>query len=100
MPIYEYQCHACGHELEAIQKMADEALVHCPECNKPSLKKLISAAGFQLKGTGWYETDFKNSGKKPESKSDNKSEGRANNKDKPKTSPANKSEGSTSSQAA
>jgi len=64
MPIYEYQCQACGHDLEVIQKMSDDALTDCPECGKPELKKLISAAGFQLKGSGWYETDFKGSSKK------------------------------------
>ena len=63
MPIYEYECKACGHRLEAIQKISDDPLTDCPECNKPELKKLISAAGFRLKGGGWYETDFK-SGKK------------------------------------
>ncbi len=63
MPIYEYQCEACGHELEAIQKMSDAPLRDCPDCGKPSLNKKISAAGFRLKGGGWYETDFK-SGKK------------------------------------
>jgi putative FmdB family regulatory protein len=65
MPIYEYQCQLCGHAHEALQKMSDDLLVDCPECNKPGLKKKISAAGFRLKGSGWYETDFKNSGKKP-----------------------------------
>ena len=65
MPFYEYQCTACGHRVEALQKMSDEPLVYCPECNEATLKKLISAAGFRLKGTGWYETDFKDSGKKP-----------------------------------
>ena len=64
MPIYEYQCGACGHELEALQKMSDEPLVDCPECGKPQLKKRISAAGFRLKGGGWYETDFKTGKKK------------------------------------
>lgn len=63
MPIYEYECKACGHRMEAIQKISDDPLTDCPECNKPELKKLISAAGFRLKGGGWYETDFK-SGKK------------------------------------
>jgi len=63
MPIYEYECKACGHQFEALQKMSDKALVECPECGKPELKKLISAAGFRLAGGGWYETDFK-SGKK------------------------------------
>ena len=65
MPIYEYQCQACGHDMEAIQKMSDPALTECPACGKPELKKLISAAGFQLKGNGWYETDFKGGKKKP-----------------------------------
>ena len=64
MPIYEYQCQACGHELEALQKMADEPLVDCPECGKAALKKKISAAAFRLKGGGWYETDFKTGNKK------------------------------------
>jgi putative FmdB family regulatory protein len=64
MPIYEYGCEACGHELEAIQKMADDPLVDCPACGKPALKRKISAAGFRLKGSGWYETDFKTGNKK------------------------------------
>ena len=64
MPIYEYQCAACGHQLEAIQKMSDAPLSDCPACGKPELNKLISAAGFRLKGGGWYETDFKSGGKK------------------------------------
>ena len=68
MPIYEYQCSACGHELEALQKMSDDALLYCPECHAETLKKKISAAAFQLKGSGWYETDFKNSGAKPDDK--------------------------------
>jgi putative FmdB family regulatory protein len=64
MPIYEYRCEACGHELEVIQKMTDEPLSDCPECGAPSLKKLLSAPGFRLKGSGWYETDFKKAGAK------------------------------------
>ncbi|MFQ6022463.1 MAG: FmdB family zinc ribbon protein [Acidiferrobacterales bacterium] len=64
MPIYEYRCEVCGHEMEAIQKFRDRALKDCPACGKPELKKLVSAAGFQLKGTGWYVTDFKDSDKK------------------------------------
>lgn len=63
MPIYEYQCESCSHNLEALQKISDAPLVDCPACGKPSLKKQISAAGFRLSGGGWYETDFK-SGKK------------------------------------
>ena len=64
MPIYEYRCDACGHEMEVMQKMADEPLTECPECHKPALKKLVSAAGFRLSGSGWYETDFKSGAKK------------------------------------
>jgi putative FmdB family regulatory protein len=64
MPIYEYQCEACGHRLEALQKISEEPLSDCPECGRPSLQKLVSAAGFRLKGSGWYATDFKDSGKK------------------------------------
>jgi len=63
MPIYEYRCNACGHELEVIQKMSAAPLVDCPACGKPDLTKLISAAGFQLKGTGWYVTDFRSGSK-------------------------------------
>ncbi len=63
MPIYEYACNSCGHELEIIQKMSDNAVEECPSCHNNTLKKQISASAFQLKGTGWYETDFKN--KKP-----------------------------------
>lgn len=61
MPIYEYQCKSCGHELEAFQKLADDPLKECPSCGDLELSKLISAAGFRLKGGGWYETDFKGS---------------------------------------
>ncbi|MEW8685145.1 MAG: zinc ribbon domain-containing protein [Candidatus Thiodiazotropha sp.] len=64
MPIYEYRCEACDHELEAIQKMSDPALSECPECKQDTLKKIISAAAFRLKGGGWYETDFKSGGKR------------------------------------
>ncbi|MFZ0790850.1 MAG: zinc ribbon domain-containing protein [Chromatiaceae bacterium] len=64
MPIYEYRCESCGHELEKMQKLADAPLTDCPACGRPTLKKLISAAGFRLKGSGWYETDFKKGDKK------------------------------------
>ena len=59
MPIYEYRCESCGHELEALQKLSDAALTTCPACAGQTLIKKISAAGFRLKGGGWYETDFK-----------------------------------------
>lgn len=61
MPIYEYRCQSCGHELEKLQRMSDAELTDCPECGKSTLKKLVSAAAFRLKGAGWYETDFKSS---------------------------------------
>ncbi len=64
MPIYEYRCTACGHELEKLQRMSDAPLVDCPACGQPALNKKISAAGFRLKGGGWYETDFKKDKKK------------------------------------
>ena len=66
MPIYQYRCNECDHEMEALQKMSDPKLEVCPECSVPALKKQVTAAAFKLKGTGWYETDFKNSGAKPE----------------------------------
>jgi len=69
MPIYEYQCDQCGHRLESLEKMTDSPLTQCPACGKPTLQKLVSAAGFQLKGTGWYATDFRNKGKPAETAS-------------------------------
>jgi putative FmdB family regulatory protein len=68
MPIYEYRCNACGHKLESLQRLSDAPLVTCPACGKDALAKQLSAAGFQLKGSGWYATDFKNSGSKPPAK--------------------------------
>src|SRR5580700_5889001 len=59
MPFYEYQCGNCGHALEAMQKVSDPPLKKCPHCGKPQLQKLMSAPVFRLKGSGWYETDFK-----------------------------------------
>ena len=64
MPIYEYRCDNCGHELETIQKISENPLKTCPNCNQDALVKKVSAAGFRLKGGGWYETDFKKKGDK------------------------------------
>ena len=64
MPIYEYECRECGHRLDALQKIADDPLVDCPACSAASLKRLISAPQFRLKGGGWYETDFKTGNKR------------------------------------
>ena len=63
MPIYEYACNACGHELELLQGFREEPITTCPACHLDELKRKISAAAFHLKGTGWYETDFKNKDK-------------------------------------
>ncbi len=65
MPIYEYSCSSCGYENEYLRKVNDPLLSQCPECGKPTFDKLVSAAGFHLKGNGWYVTDFKDTGKKP-----------------------------------
>lgn len=64
MPIYEYQCSSCKHKMEALQKISDDPLTNCPACDEADLVKLISAASFRLKGSGWYETDFKTGKKK------------------------------------
>lgn len=63
MPIYQYNCQACGHQVEVLQKVSEAPLTDCPECGQPALRKGITAAAFRLKGTGWYETDFKNKNK-------------------------------------
>lgn len=59
MPIYDYQCTSCNHELETLQKISAAPLTDCPACQKPTLRKKVSAAAFRLSGSGWYETDFK-----------------------------------------
>lgn len=64
MPIYDYQCTSCDHEIEVIQKISDMPLIDCPECSKASLQKKVSAPSFRLSGKGWYETDFKDGKKK------------------------------------
>ncbi len=94
MPIYEYQCGACDHRLEALQKISDEPLRECPECSEPELKKLISPVAFRLKGSGWYETDFKSDnrrnvldGDKGESKAGGKAEAGSEAKPEKKTEP-------------
>jgi len=96
MPIYEYSCSACGHILEALQKFSDDPLKFCPECSEPSLKKQVSAAAFHLKGTGWYQTDFRDSGKKPEEKKTKKTEADGATKSSDSKSDSGKSSSSTS----
>jgi putative FmdB family regulatory protein len=92
MPIYEYRCAECGHELEKLQKISDAPLVDCPACGKPALRKLVSAAGFRLKGGGWYETDFKKDKKKNVAKEDT---GKSEKSDKAGGSAAKESSGSS-----
>lgn len=89
MPLYDYQCTACGHEMEALQKLSDAPLTDCPACNAATLNKKVTAAAFRLSGSGWYETDFKSGDKKnlTESKSDKKDDSAkkesSDKKDKP-----------------
>jgi len=91
MPIYEYLCGACGHSLDALQKISDEPLVHCPTCGEPQLKRQLSAPRFRLKGSGWYETDFKGKGDKQRNlaQSDSSADSKpAGDKPKPADKPA------------
>ena len=81
MPIYGYQCQACHHEFELMQRMSDPAPSVCPVCGKPDVRKLLSAAGFQLKGSGWYATDFKGAAK-PKSESKDSGETKASSETK------------------
>jgi len=117
MPIYEYQCQACGELTEALQKLSDAPLTRCPACGAEALRKKVSAAAFRLKGSGWYETDFKTGGKKNlagegdgkpagDSKADGKKEGKADGKTDSKKeagsggkAAADKSKGGNSSSA-
>jgi putative FmdB family regulatory protein len=81
MPIYEYRCTSCGFQKEYLRKLSDPVLTDCPECGKQTFSKMLSAAGFQLKGSGWYATDFRNSGAKPAAKPDAKSATASGGKD-------------------
>jgi putative FmdB family regulatory protein len=85
MPIYEYQCEACGHVFETLQRLSEDPLKECPECGKPALKKLVSAPAFRLKGGGWYETDFKTGKKKNVAGGDKKPAASSDSKGKPKS---------------
>ena len=89
MPIYEYRCTQCGHQDEVLQKVAEPPLTDCPACGMPALQKLLSAAGFHLKGSGWYATDFRHSGSKP---ADKKAEKKPESKTEPATAEAAKTE--------
>ena len=85
MPIYGYRCAECGEEQEALQKVSEPPLTICPACGKPALQKQLSAAGFQLKGSGWYATDFKGPAKKPAEKKTDKTEAKTETKTETKS---------------
>jgi len=87
MPIYEYRCARCGFQEEYLQKINDAPLRDCPECHEPELRKMVTAAGFQLKGTGWYATDFKG-GTKPKAKEKPAEEAKPAKSDDVKAKPA------------
>lgn len=108
MPIYEYRCGACGFQKEYLQKLSSAPLTDCPECGKPSFNKMVTAAGFQLKGSGWYATDFKH-GSQPKAKpegaaaanSDEKSSAKSDAKPESKTNdqPAAKADAKPAAEA-
>jgi len=92
MPIYEYRCSVCGHQEEFLQRVSEPPLTECPVCRKPTFTKLLSAAGFQLKGSGWYATDFKSKSSKPaEKKTEEKSDAKTEAKPEKKTESESKS---------
>ena len=99
MPIYEYICDNCGHDLEAFQKLSEDVLKTCPNCNQDSLRKKISAAGFRLKGGGWYETDFKSGKKKNVAGSDTSGSSTSSDSGKSSESKSSKGEASGSAQS-
>ena len=99
MPIYEYRCTQCGHKLEALQKFSDAPLTTSPACGKEALSKLVSAAGFQLKGSGWYQTDFRG-GSKPAAKSEGAESAKGEGKSDSADAPASKESTGASDKAA
>ncbi|MFO0205875.1 MAG: FmdB family zinc ribbon protein [Betaproteobacteria bacterium] len=80
MPIYAYKCSSCGHQQDVLQKISEDPLTICPACGQASFAKQVTAAGFQLKGSGWYVTDFRDNGAKKEAKSDSKNDGKSDGK--------------------
>ena len=85
MPLYEYRCSGCGHQQEFLQKWSDEPLTVCTSCGKPTFQKMLTAAGFQLKGSGWYATDFKHGGTKPAAKAESKTDAKGDSKTEAKS---------------
>lgn len=82
MPIYEFQCHSCGNQVEVLQRISDDPITNCEACGKDDMKKMISAAAFRLSGSGWYETDFKSGNKKNLTESDSKESKKTDKKNK------------------
>ena len=99
MPIYEYRCSSCGFQKEYLQKVSDPLLSVCPECNKQTFGKMLTAAGFQLKGGGWYATDFKNSGAKPAAKPAGQDGSASKDESKTGTTGESKSDGKSASKS-
>jgi putative FmdB family regulatory protein len=100
MPIYEYRCDSCGFQKEYLQRMSDPQLTDCPECKKPTLSKMVTAAGFQLKGGGWYVTDFKGGANAASSKQSEEKQSDTGAKSEPSASGTEKSEKPKSEAAA
>ncbi len=99
MPIYEYRCESCEHRLEKLQKMSEGDLVDCPECKRPALKRLVSAAAFRLKGSGWYETDFKKDNKRNLADSPSKETSDKDSSDRKSTDDGSAKTGKSSSES-
>jgi putative FmdB family regulatory protein len=100
MPIYEYQCASCGHHLVALQKISEEPLSDCPSCGRPGLQKLVSAAGFRLKGNGWYATDFKGGATKKQAEGGDEKSSQTNSASEAKSDAKDKASGNDSARAA
>jgi putative FmdB family regulatory protein len=99
VPIYEYRCSSCGFQKEYLRKVSDPLLSVCPECSKETFGKMLTSAGFQLKGGGWYATDFKNSGARPAAKTTGQSETAAKAESKTGTTSESKSDGKSDSKS-
>lgn len=100
MPIYEYACAKCAHEFETLQKIGDEPLAYCPACGEAALRKKVSAAAFRLKGTGWYETDFKSNAGKDAAKTSKPDAADAKPASKPESRPGSGAETKSAGSAA
>jgi len=99
MPIYEYKCAACGHQEDHLQKLAEAPLSKCPACGRKKYQKQLTAAGFQLKGSGWYATDFKSSGKKADAKAEAKTEAKTEAKAETKSDTKTEAKSDTKTEA-